>query len=229
MPKHEVIDYPKSWRAVSMREIKRGDTTKKQVIFTFDGGSGSESVEQILMALAKHHVKGSFFLTGQFAETFPALTRKIVSEGHEVFNHTYDHPHLPLQSNEEIHQELRKMEMAMKNIVNPDFHAEPYFRAPYGDSDHRVILAAFNEGYQSVGWTVDAGDWMESEGVTAADVKNNILSSLAPGNIYLMHLGDYITGSVLDEVLSDIESRGYKVVSLTEGIRSSTLEAQPLL
>jgi len=33
-----------------------------------------------------------------------------------------------------------------------------------------------------------------------------------------MHIGDTITGSILDDVFTNIEARGYRIVSLTEGI-----------
>jgi peptidoglycan/xylan/chitin deacetylase (PgdA/CDA1 family) len=67
-------------------------------------------------------------------------------------------------------------------------------------------------------WTVDAHDWEESTGVTASEVTDRIISNLRPGNIYLMHVGDNITGEVLDSVFTMIEDKGYKIVSLTEGL-----------
>jgi peptidoglycan/xylan/chitin deacetylase (PgdA/CDA1 family) len=216
IPKYEMPVQPK--RANSSTEITHGKIFDKQVIFTFDGGSGIQSADQILAVLAKHNVKGTFFLSGQFVEAFPVLTKKIYLAGNEIFNHTYSHPHLPELKDEEMRNEFNKMDNAMKTIIGSDFSTRPYFRAPYGDSDKRVLSTAFKEGYQSVRWTIDAGDWQESEGMTALEVKERILSSLAPGNIYLMHLGDSITGSILDDVFSVIESKGYKIVSLTQGI-----------
>jgi peptidoglycan/xylan/chitin deacetylase (PgdA/CDA1 family) len=96
--------------------------------------------------------------------------------------------------------------------------SRPFFRAPYGDRDERVMDAAFKAGYHSVYWTVDAHDWEESTGVTSTEVITRIVSSLKPGNIYLMHIGDNITGNILDQVFTTIEEKGYKIVSLTEGL-----------
>ena len=98
------------------------------------------------------------------------------------------------------------------------FSSRPYFRAPYGARDLQVLKVAANNGYQSVYWSVDALDWKETQGETANQVKARILSSVAPGVIYLMHVGDTITGTILDEVFTTIESRGYKIVSLTQGL-----------
>ena len=56
-------------------------------------------------------------------------------------------------------------------------------------------------------------------GKNAEDVKNIILNNVSPGNIYLMHLGDNITGNILDSVFSTLEEQGYKIVSLTQGLK----------
>lgn len=198
----------------SIRQIDRGDRTKKQVIFTFDGGAAANSGDKILDVLAKHHVKGTFFLTGIFVEKNPALVRRMISENHEVFSHTYDHPHLPELTDAEIRVELDKMADTLMSVASTS--PKPYFRPPYGDADERVRRIAYLDGYQSVYWTVDATDWMTE--ATPTDVKSRILSTLEPGAIYLMHIGDDITGEILDEILTDVEARGYKPVSLTQGM-----------
>jgi peptidoglycan/xylan/chitin deacetylase (PgdA/CDA1 family) len=196
------------------KEIDHGDLSKKQVIFTFDAGEGVQSGEKILVVLAKHHVKGTFFMTGKFVGVNPVFVKKVADAGHEIFDHTYDHPHLTAVTGEEIVTELDKMSDILASTTG--VLARPYFRAPYGDRDTRVLGEAFKDGYQSVYWTVDAHDWEESTGVTASEVTDRIISNLRPGNIYLMHVGDNITGEVLDSVFTMIEDKGYKIVSLTE-------------
>ena len=202
--------------AHSAREIIHGDTSKKQIIFTFDGGDGNQSAQGILAALAKHHVKGTFFLTGKFVEANPALVNQMKAAGHEIFSHTYSHPHLTDLTDAQISDELTIMAETLNKVAG--ISPQPYFRAPYGDRDDRVRTDAFKAGYESVYWTIDARDWEESTGETADQVKNIILSTAAPGNIYLMHFGDTITGAILDDVMTTLEQRGYRMVSLTQGL-----------
>jgi len=197
-------------------EIGIGDTSKKQVIFTFDGGSGDKSTGQILEILNSHHVKGTFFLTGMFVKKNRDIVKKIILHGHEIFNHTEDHPYLTELSDAEIANEL--ISANEKMMLGFEKSTKPYFRAPFGNRDARVRNIARSIGYRSVSWTVDADDWRESEGITDDEVKNRILNNIRPGVIYLMHLGDNISGRILDDVFTKIESRGYKIVSLTEGI-----------
>jgi len=201
---------------ITRDEITHGDTTKRQVIFTFDGGGSAVSTDGILATLAKHHIKGTFFLTGKFVEKYPDKVKAIAAGGHEIFSHTYDHPHLTEVSDAQVADELQKMESVLQATVG--ISPKPFFRPPYGDRDQRVLDIAYKEGYESVYWSADARDWEEPKGMTAAEVKSNILNNMNPGAIYLMHLGDTITGSILDDVFTAIESRGYKVVSLTQGL-----------
>lgn len=197
-------------------EIRHGDTSKNQIIFTFDGGGGIQSGQKILEVLAKHDVKGTFFLTGKMIEGNPGFVKNIASAGHEIFSHTFNHPDLTKLSDEDIRGELVRTEDILQATVGTS--SKPYFRAPYGVRDARVLEVAGSIGYQSVYWSEDALDWDELRGVTTFQVKERILSTLAPGHIYLMHIGDNITGQILDEVFTEIESRGYKIVSLTQGL-----------
>lgn len=198
-------------------EISKINTNRKQVVFTFDAGSGTQSAQPILDTLRKHSVKGSFFITGKWAEQNPELVKKISQDGHEIFNHTYSHPHLPQISDQAIIDELQKTEAIVQSLT--DRTTKPYFRPPYGDRTLHVRDIAAQQGYQSVFWTVDALDWKETEGYTAQQVKDRVLGNLAPGTIYLMHIGDTITGQILDSVLREVKSQGYTVHSLTEGLK----------
>jgi hypothetical protein len=61
-------------------------------------------------------------------------------------------------------------------------------------------------------------DWQESSGITATEVRERILGTLAPGNIYLIHVGDTISGNILEDLILEINKRGYKIVSLEQGL-----------
>jgi len=207
---------PKALPHITNKEITHGDRSKRQVIFTFDAGDASTSAETILSVLAKHHVIGTFFMTGKFIQANPSFVREAAAAGAEIFSHTYDHPHLPTLSDADIALEFTKTESLLQSVA--DISPKPFFRAPYGDRDSRVLADAYAAGYESIYWTVDALDWEERQGETDAGVTSRIMDSLAPGNIYLMHVGDGITGRILDGVFTAVEAKGYRIVSLTQGI-----------
>lgn len=198
----------------SSQEISRIDLPEKTLVFSFDAGSGDISAAKILDVLGKHKVKGTFFMTGKFAEEHPDLVRDIVRRGHEIFNHTYSHPRMTELSSEEIGAELEKMDAILRNIAK--ISARPYFRPPFGDRDDRVLESAYANGYQSVYWSVDAGDW--EIGATNESVKNKIYGNALPGTIFLMHVGDAVTGDILDEVFTKFEREGYRLLSLGQAV-----------
>ena len=196
-------------------EISRGNAAKKQIIFTFDCGAGINSADKILEIAAKREIKTTFFSTGKFAEKNPEIIKKFAAAGHEIFNHTYSHPHLPEITDEQIKEEFNKADEIISQLTGAT--TKPFFRPPYGARNQHVLDIAQSLGYHSVFWTIDALDWMPDK--TAEQVKTQIYSKISPGAIVLMHVGDDITGQILDEVFTKLENDGYKITSLTEGLK----------
>jgi len=70
------------------------DEGEKKIVLSFDAGSTDRGAAEILDALRGRGIRTTVFLTGQFIRRYPELARQIASDGHEVGNHTFDHPHL---------------------------------------------------------------------------------------------------------------------------------------
>lgn len=197
-----------------LTEVSWGNRSIKQVIFTFDAGSGNQSLQAILNTLAGYNVEGSFFITGAWAEKYPNDLHKIAANGHAIYNHTYSHPHLKPLSDQQIKDELHRTDTIIQSIVG--FDSKPYFRAPYGERDARILGVAASQGYRHVYWTIDAWDWKTD--IQAQQVQDRILSNLQPGTIYLMHVGDAITGQILPDVFKQMYDKGYIIKSLEQGL-----------
>ncbi len=206
------INAPAPTEIPAGEEIVRIDTKENMVVFTFDAGSSDVSLTKILEALATHQLTGTFFMTGTWAEKFPEGVKQIAAAGHEIYNHTYSHPHLTQLSDAKILEEFSETEQLVKNLTGKT--TKPYFRAPYGERNDHILEVASQSGYQSVYWSTDALDWEESTGMTAEKVRTRVLDNLKPGAIFLMHVGDTITGSILDGLFESIEQKGYQISSL---------------
>lgn len=196
------------------REISKGDTSKRQAIITIDAGFGDRSAEGLLTALAKHQIKATFFLVGQWVEEHPELTRRIAREGHEIFNHSYSHPDYTTLTSLEIKADLQKMDDVLFTTVG--IRTRPYYRAPSGARNAAVNSAAALAGYQHIYWSLDPQDWRLD--VSGETTKNRVLSNIHPGAIILLHIADSATGDIADELFTALEEKGYKLVSLTEGL-----------
>jgi polysaccharide deacetylase family protein (PEP-CTERM system associated) len=71
------------------------------------------NVDRILGMLARHRVQGTFFTLGWIAERYPALVRRIVSEGHELASHGYAH----LRASDQTPDEFRRDITLSKNLL----------------------------------------------------------------------------------------------------------------
>lgn len=103
-------------------------------------------VPLILQTLARHGIKGSFFIPGVNVERYPEMVRSIVDGGHEVAIHGYTHT-APADLNRV--QEREELERA-----------------------HAALTGAGGQvtGYRSPSWDVSADtlDLLEERGITYA-------------------------------------------------------------
>lgn len=87
------------------------ETDEKVIYLTFDAGYENGNLPAILDALKNHQAVGTFFVVGNFLETSPELTKRMVAEGHIVGNHTYHHPDMSkISTKEAFEKELNDSE-----------------------------------------------------------------------------------------------------------------------
>lgn len=214
-PRLPAAPFPASLRGQDLTVIPGAG---RVVALTFDAGANSEGLPKILSTLASQGVKGTFFLTGNWAATNPASVARIVAAGHRVGNHSMTHPGFIGLSDDLIHQQVLGAEQA---ILQAGGDPRPLFRFPYGERDARTIATVNNLGYACVRWTVDTLGWKgTSGGISVQTVADRVLGALTPGEIVLMHVGSNPDdGSTLDadalpQVIDRIRAAGYGFVTL---------------
>lgn len=188
------------------------------VALTFDAGANAAGLPKILPALAAKGVQGTFFLTGNWAETNPGAVGQIAAAGHRVANHSMTHPGFASLSEQMIAQQVLGAEQL---IVAAGADPSPFFRFPFGERDARTITAVNNLGYVAIRWTVDTLGWKgTSGGISSQIVIERVLAALQPGEIILMHIGSNPDdGSTLDAdalpgMIDRISAAGYRFVTL---------------
>jgi len=193
--------------------ITRGSTNKALIAMTFDAGSDLGYTTRILDTLAARGVVASFGLTGAWVDAHPEAARRIVDEGHQVLNHTYDHPSFTGSSTtgERIAPASRVAQLvaAEEEIAAiAGGSAKPWWRPPYGDYDSGVLRDAGALGYgKTVMWTVDSMGWA---GWSSADITSRVLKRAGNGAIVLMHVGGASKDALaLPGILRTLKARGY--------------------
>ncbi|XTR51327.1 polysaccharide deacetylase family protein [Pseudarthrobacter sp. So.54] len=84
------------------------------VALTFDAGANSAGLPSILQTLAAAGVRGTFFLTGNWAVANPAGAAAIMAGGHRVGNHSMTHPGFTGLSDAAIGDQLARAQQAIQ-------------------------------------------------------------------------------------------------------------------
>ena len=188
------------------------------VALTFDAGANSAGLPSILQTLAATRVRGTFFLTGNWAAANPAGVAAIVAGGHRLGNHSMTHPGFTRLPDAAIGQQLSGAEQAIRSAGGDP---RPLFRFPFGERDARTIATVNAYGYLPVRWTVDTLGWKGSSGaITAQIVADRVLARLRPGEIVLMHIGSNpddgttLDADALPGMIERIRQAGYGFTTL---------------
>ena len=235
------VSYRHPVREARRQPVLRGDPARRRVALTFDGGASDAGAREILAILEAKKVTATVFLTGQFVERYPDLVQQLLAAGHEVGNHTYNHPHLTTYAENGRHDLAPGVDRAyvQRQLLRTDslFRAltgkamVPYWRAAYGEYNQEIIDWAAEAGYQHIGWTrgFDTFDWVNDPAAplykTPQAVYAHILGKDNPqsdlnGAIVLMHLaserknGDQLY-TILPELIDDLHNRGFETVTVT--------------
>ena len=199
------VDAP---RSTKINQVNTGDKT---ISLTISDASDATNVRQILANLADTDVKATFFLNGL---TDPDIIGEIIAQGHEIGNHTYTQDDATNLSIAEIEWELITMEEMVQN--NSGVTSRPYFRAPMGETTDTILAVAAGLGYDyTIGWTVDTRDWTGT--LTAAEISETVVNTLAPGSIYLLHgnATAATTPEALRQMIAAVRAEGYKFATIS--------------
>jgi peptidoglycan/xylan/chitin deacetylase (PgdA/CDA1 family) len=192
-------------------------TSSKIVALTFDAGSNADGVASILSTLKAANVPATFFLTGNFVQSFPGKARDIVQAGERVGDHSVTHPKFTGLTDAQMRAQVLDAQRQIRSVTGSD--PWPWFRFPYGDRNAHTIAVVNSAGFVPIRWTVDTLGWEGKKGTTVAGIIKRVLDNLTPGEIVLMHCGSAPDGSTLDAdalptVIQDLTARGYSFVTL---------------
>jgi peptidoglycan/xylan/chitin deacetylase (PgdA/CDA1 family) len=199
--------------------VTRLPTSSRVVALTFDAGAGAGGVPKILATLQNTGVAATFFMTGRWAELFPAWAGRIAAS-YPIGNHTLDHQDLLKLSPAAVRGEILGAQAAITRAVGqPPIQL---FRFPYGSSNPETLRLVNELGYTAVGWTADTLGWEgTSGGQTVQSVIDHAIAQLQPGEIVLMHVGANPTDNTtldadaLRAIINQIRARGYSFVTLS--------------
>jgi polysaccharide deacetylase family sporulation protein PdaB len=199
------------------------NTNQRMLALTFDDGPDKVQTNQILDLLRKYNAKCTFFVIGKRVAKYPEIAKRIVAEGHEIANHTYNHIYFKSPTSAyEIRQEIERTE---SEIFQKTGRKSLLFRPPGGLYDDTIVQVSNQMGLIPVMWSwhQDTKDWSKP-GVR--NILNKVLQNARNGDIVLFH--DHVEGktqtiAALELILPELQARGYRLVTVSELIKSSIM------
>lgn len=186
----------------------------KVVYLTFDCGYPSSRTPHILDILKEHNVKANFFVTKMYLEECSDYAVRMKQEGHMVCNHTVHHKDLTSLSVEEIASEI--VDVAEFFYEKTGYELDPYFRTPTGSYTKRLMKIIEDCGYMTVFWSFALYDYDQNNQPAPSEVYDQFVRRHHNGAIILMHNDSSANEAALDDVLTYMQSQGYRFALLDE-------------
>jgi peptidoglycan/xylan/chitin deacetylase (PgdA/CDA1 family) len=161
-------------------------TDAKVLALTFDDGPTNQFTASVLDVLGSYHVPASFFLIGELVTRHPDHVRRILDEGHEVANHTFDHYGAARQSPDETRRTVERGADAVGAISG----ARPrWFRPVKGEITGALLNAAAEIGHDVAVWSVSRDPGIGTADDDVAGVRANYIDGLHEGAVVIFHDG----------------------------------------
>ncbi len=206
---------PRSASAQSAPFFTDGTPGCMQVALIFNVGAGYTPATSVFDTLGAYGVPATFFVMGWLADQNPDLVQQMSWYG-PVGSHGYDPPELTTRSDDDVASDIAASTTSIANALG--YAPAPIFTGFAGATDDRVRWIAANQGYTTIGWGVESGDWTWD--ATADSVYSNVMSSVYDGAIVELHMDSptstWSTATALPWIISDLQARGYTLVSVPQ-------------
>lgn len=186
----------------------------------FDDGPFAETAE-VLDKLKEYKLKASFFVVGSQVALYPAITKRIVAEGHQIANHTWTHAALAELTPAAAAAELKATQDIIRKVTGV---TAKFAGPPYGSTNDVVRLEMAKLGLREALKSRDSEDW---DGAETWQVMNN-LSLVPPGGIILLHDWSPTARAVIPDIAWYFNTY-WKNAPICSGKIAATTKVNPVL
>ncbi len=183
------------------------DLTKPMVALTYDDGPDSAKGNRIMDILEQYNGRATFFLVGNRVAGNAAEVQRMVKDGMEVANHSYDHSYYNKLGAEAIRAEISKCNEAIAAVsgVTPTL-----CRLPGGNITSTVRA---NVSMPMIYWSIDTLDWKTKSAQKTAEA---VVGKVKDGDIVLMHEIWASTVEAQATIIPALVQQGFQLVTVSE-------------
>ncbi len=188
-------------RCVPNAIIRRHLAESDRVLLTFDDGPHPLHTPAVLDRLAAFDVRAIFFVVGKRVASAPDLLQRILDDGHDLGNHTFDHRNPSWWAARSAWNDVARCQRLV-----PDAR---WFRPPLGKLTPGLLAAAWGHRLPVMNWSLDSGDWRCRSEADAERCARETLNLAQAGDVILFHDDHAQIARILDIVLPELERRGW--------------------
>jgi peptidoglycan-N-acetylglucosamine deacetylase len=151
----KLFKVPKFAKVFYKKRIWGFSVQGKEIFLTFDDGPHPDITPFVLDVLNEKKIKATFFCVGNMVNKYPEIFQRILKEGHQVGNHTFNHENSKKVSKNDYLESISKA----NKFINSKL-----FRPPYGVLNSK-LSKIISENYKIIMWSWLSYDFDERVGV----------------------------------------------------------------
>lgn len=188
------------------KEEKTIDINKPIVALTFDDGP-SKYTNEILDILKDNGICATFFVLGNKVPYGQETLLKMLENGNEIGNHTYNHKWLAHLDEIEIKNQISKTQEVIFEYTR---YLPKVFRPSYGDIPKEMRKEI---NLEVTLWNVDTLDWKLKN---KKQIIKRATRNTKDGDIILMHDTYKRTKDAIPEIINTLKKKGFQFVTISE-------------
>lgn len=202
---------------LEMVRSRKIDPNMPMIALTFDDGPYTRATIPILNTLKEHNSVATFFVLGNRVPKHKDIIQRMVREGNEIGNHSYNHKQLTTISTDELREQISKTQSAIMEVIG----SQPKIMRPtYGSYDSRLKAEV---EMPMILWSIDTEDWKSRD---AEKVSQHVIQNAKDGDIVLMHDLYESTAEAVEAIVPALINKGFQLVTISElyEVRGEVLE-----
>lgn len=190
--------------SVPSKRIVEKNTNKKRVALTFDDGPHPKVTPDLLNVLEDDEVEATFFMLGKRVHYYPEVAQAVSQAGHEIGNHTWNHPRMSRLTSDEIDEQIEATQKAIGEAVG---YKPTFIRLPFGEQ------MTNKQDLEPVGYSVRVEDEKNKK---ADEIAKEIVANVENGSVIMLSDLHPSVVKATDLIINRLKSQGYEFVTVSE-------------